>query len=231
MKNTELLNLIKSKVKHQPFQASNFFKQIKSDYSELAYYKALERLVKSKLLLKVSKGVYCLPMNTEFGVVKPSSNEIIEQYISKTKGMKIGYQLYNELNLSTQISKRYELYSNSLSGFTKNINDIHIKKVNLSFTQDIKTQIAMLEVLSHFETIEDLNLAVFRIYSEKFANNFDEKTFETVIKNIKYKKSTIAFLRDILNYFNSPNNLGRYLSSLSTYKYPRMEEIYESSSR
>ena len=145
--------------------------------------------------------------------------------------MKIGYQLYNELNLSTQISKKYLIYSNALSGFTKNIENINIKKVELSFTEEIKNQIAMMEILSNFETIQDLNLTAFRSYSEKFAKTFNEKCFEDVIKNISYKKSTIAFLREILNYFNKSNNLGRYLSSLSTYKYPKMEEIYESSSR
>ncbi len=231
MRSTELVKLIKTSEKYQPFNASEFYKKIDLEYSELSFYKALERLVKSQSLIKVSKGVYCLPIHTDFGVVKPSNKQIIEKYISKTKGMKIGYQLYNELNLSTQISKKYLIYSNALSGFTKNIENINIKKVELSFTEEIKNQIAMMEILSNFETIQDLNLTAFRSYSEKFAKTFNEKCFEDVIKNISYKKSTIAFLREILNYFNKSNNLGRYLSSLSTYKYPKMEEIYESSSR
>ena len=38
---------------------------------------------------------------------------------------------------------------------------------------------------------------------------------------------TISFLREILRYYEVTNNLDRHLSALSTYKHPRMEEIYE----
>ena len=231
MKSTELVKLIEANEKQQPFNASEFYEKIDSVCSEFSFYKALERLVKSQSLIKVSKGVYCLPIHTDFGVVKPSDKQIIGKYISENRGMKVGYQLYNELNLSTQISKKYVIYSNALSGFTKNIRNINIKKVNLSFTDEIKNQIAMLEVLSNFERIQDLNLNVFRSYSENFARNFNEKDFEEVINNIKYKKSTISFLKEILDYFNTSNDLGKYLSPLSTYKHPKTEDIYESSFR
>ena len=53
---------------------------------------------------------------------------------------------------------------------------------------------------------------------------------DLVINNVstkKYKKSTIAFMREILNHYQIKNNLDEYLPSLSEYKYPRMEEIYE----
>ena len=52
-----------------------------------------------------------------------------------------------------------------------------------------------------------------------------------VIANISYKKSTIAFLEEILEYYQITNCLSEYLSSLSDYKYPKMEEIYETSRR
>ena len=38
---------------------------------------------------------------------------------------------------------------------------------------------------------------------------------------------TISFLREILNYHKVENNLDEYLSSLSEYKHPKMEELYE----
>ena len=64
-------------------------------------------------------------------------------------------------------------------------------------------------------------------YTKQIAETFNEKAFEQVAGNKHYKKSTIAFLREILNFYNVKNNLNIYLSSLSEYKYPRMEEIYE----
>ena len=34
-------------------------------------------------------------------------------------------------------------------------------------------------------------------------------------------------MREVLNYYGVENNLNMYLSSLSEYKFPKMEEIYE----
>ena len=55
---------------------------------------------------------------------------------------------------------------------------------------------------------------------------FDFK-FEKVIAVEKFKKSTIAFQREVLNYYGIRNCLDRHLSAMSKYKHPKMEEIYE----
>ena len=47
-----------------------------------------------------------------------------------------------------------------------------------------------------------------------------------VLKNRKYKKSTIAFLERFLNYLGVENTLHRFLSALSSYAIPEMEEFY-----
>ena len=57
----------------------------------------------------------------------------------------------------------------------------------------------------------------------------DEKIFEQVYQQIRYQKKTISFLRAILNHYGVPNDLSKYLSPLSEYNHPTMEEIYESS--
>ena len=49
---------------------------------------------------------------------------------------------------------------------------------------------------------------------------YNEKTFENVISKIKYKKSTLAFLEQILNHFSIKNNIKKQLSTLSKYKIP-----------
>ena len=48
-----------------------------------------------------------------------------------------------------------------------------------------------------------------------------------VLKNRKYKKSTIAFLERFLNYLGVENTLHQFLSALSSYAIPEMEEFYE----
>ena len=79
----------------------------------------------------------------------------------------------------------------------------------------------------HFYNIEDINYPAFISFVKEIAEEYDEKTFEDVIRTINYKKSPISFLQEILNYFDKENNLHKYLSNLSVYKHPTMEEIYE----
>ncbi len=63
--------------------------------------------------------------------------------------------------------------------------------------------------------------------TERFASEFNEEAFDTVQNIIGYPKWTIAFLREVLDYHRTPNNLSRYLSTLTDYRFPKMEELYE----
>lgn len=60
-----------------------------------------------------------------------------------------------------------------------------------------------------------------------FAHSYSDKTTDYVLQNRKYKKSTIAFLERCLNYMGIKNGLAKYLSPLSEYAVPVMEELYE----
>lgn len=51
---------------------------------------------------------------------------------------------------------------------------------------------------------------------------------EATVREIKYKKSTIAFLAAFLNHFHIKNSLSEYLSPVSSYKIPNLEALYES---
>ena len=88
-----------------------------------------------------------------------------------------------------------------------------------------------LEVLQNFYTIQDINYSSFIEYSKKLALSFNNEAFDEVLWNKQYKKATISFFREILNYYGVENNLDIYLSSLSEYKHPKMEELYETSRR
>ena len=84
----------------------------------------------------------------------------------------------------------------------------------------------MMEVLQNFSEIQDLDYTQFIKFSEQFASSYSDEVFAQVCREIKYQKKTISFLRNILMHYSIPNNLGGYLSSLSEYKHPTMEEIY-----
>lgn len=221
-------NAIACYKKNELILASKLYSDaLSNEISEAAYYKMLERMCKNNELTKVAKGVYCIPNISKYGVVLPSENEIVSAFTKNNTGVTVGYAMYNELRLTTQIPKNVVIFSSSLENMSRKIRNVQIKQVRLHYSEKVKNMINCLEVLQNFYNIQDLNHHYFIKFIEEFVSNYDTETFQTVYAELAYKKSTIAFLREVLSFYNIPNNLDRYLSSLSTYKHPRMEELYE----
>ena len=97
----------------------------------------------------------------------------------------------------------------------------------LTFTEEVTNLSHGLEVLQNYNSIQEINYSAFLNYTKELASTFDTETFEKIISVKNYKKSTISFLQEVLNYYSVENNLNEYLSTLSSYKHPRMEDIYE----
>lgn len=208
--------------------ASKLYKtSLYNKVSEAAFYKTLERMCKSKEIVKIAKGTYHLPKVSKYGIVPLSEEDIISAFTKNCTGTVVGYSLYNALDLTTQVGKTIEIMSSSLDSFTKTIRNVVVHQVQIVFTENVKNMIHGLEVLQNYNNIQDINNLSFIKFTEKLADMYDEEIFKKVISVINYKKSTIAFLREILNFYDVKNNLNIYLSSLSEYKYPRMEEIYK----
>jgi len=168
-----------------------------------------------------------LPKVSKYGIVPPSEKEIISAFTENETGTVVGYSLYNSLNLTTQISKTVTVMSSALEGLTKSIRNVIVHQVPLEFSKEITNMVHGLEVLQNFNEIEDINYSAFLAYTERLAESFSAAAFEEIVSAKAYKKSTIAFLREILNYYKVKNNLNGHLSTLSEYKYPKMEELHE----
>lgn len=212
------------------FASKLYTQQLGNEVTESAYYKTLERLCKAGELCKIAKGTYYRPKTSKYGSVPPSQKEIVAAFTEKEKGTVVGYSLYNSLKLTTQVSKTVEVFSSALEQQTKNISNVLLQFCNLIYTPEINGMIHMMEVLQNFSEIQELNYSQFIRYCEQFSEIYNDAVFEQVCQQIRYQKKTIAFLRNILMHYQVPNNLNRYLSSLSEYKYPTMEEIYEAAS-
>ena len=221
-------NALKQFKENELIMAAKFYKKELSDkVSEAAYYKTLERMCKTGELVKIAKGTYHLPKVNKYGIIPPSEKEIVTAFTKNETGTVIGYSLYNALNLTTQIPKTVNVMSSALDSFTKTIRNVTVQQAPLKYSSRVQSMVHGLEVLQNFSTIQDMNYSAFLTFSEELAQNYDETVFEDVISKVNYKKSTISFLHEILNYYNRENNLDNYLSSLSEYKHPKMEEIYE----
>lgn len=208
------------------FVSKLYREKLAEQVSEPAFYKTLERMCKSGELSKIAKGVYCRPKFSKYGIVPPSEREIVSAFTENETGMEIGYSLYNSLNLTTQVSKTVTVLSSALEGFSKSIRNVVIERQELQFTEPIKNMVGAMEVFQNFSQIQDISYPGFLTFTKSFAERFDNKAFEEVNRAMKYQKSTIAFAQEVLRHYHVENGLSKHLSTLSTYKHPRMEEIY-----
>ena len=144
----------------------------------------IERLNKKGKINRVSKGIYVIPDECEFGVIPITEEDIINEFTSNEKGVVVGYRLYNILNLTTQVAFKFNIYSSKISEECKIINTVTIKYADLEFTNEIKTMIEYLEVLENFRTIQDLNYLNFIKYTEKFINAYNDFTLEKILKRL-----------------------------------------------
>ena len=150
----------------------------------------------------------------------------IDHYIENGQGMVIGYRLYNQLGLTSQISKNVELLSNALSENRKTVSNIKVSRLDLNFDATTCRALATLEILQNYRHIEDINRQQLAEYMQKYALDYSEESVVKVLTARKYQKSTIAFLASFLDFWNIEHTLPQYLSRLSTYAFPQMEEFY-----
>lgn len=82
----------------------------------------------------------------------------------------------------------------------------------------------MLDIMQNCEKINLLNQKTLMRYLAYYCQLYSDEAANYVIKNKKYKKSTIAFLVDILDKFGVKHSLNKYLSPLSKYKIPILKK-------
>lgn len=192
-----------------------------------SYYKALERFVKSNELVHLTKGVYYRPRITSLGIIPICEHEILDFYLNSNQGLIIGYRMFNEKGLTTQVSKRIDILSTNTVDNKKHVQNVHVQKIDIALSDTIVSTIETLEIFQNHRNIEDLNLMRLKSYMERFAQLYSDQDLEQVLKIRKYKKSTLASLGVYLDYLDIDNNIPQYLSPLSTYQTIDMEKLYE----
>lgn len=227
-----LINTVETEIQKYPenqvIVANELYKKVATELSEQNFYKSLERLHKSGKLAHLTKGLYYRPKVGRFGQVPISEKEIVHHYIKNNRGVMIGYRMYNEKGITSQISKRTEILSSALSEEKKNIQNVLVRKASVALTGKTIPVIEMLEILQDYRNIEDINKKALLTCINAFAEKYSDKAANAVLTKMKYKKSTIAFMAAVLNHLHVPHTLDKYLSPLSDYKIPNVEVLYES---
>jgi len=227
-KKATVLKEINKKPEGSIISASKLYKEkFANVMSEVAFAKTMSRLCESGEVVRVSRGVYCKAINTKYGMILPGERDITNVYTENNKGMEVGYALYNKIGVTTQVSKKKEIFSSSVDCQSKQIGNVNIRKVNLKYTNETIAVIQLMELLYHIENIQDLNENMTASCFYMLSKNYNDRVFDSVQKEIKYPRWVIASLREVLGRFGVENSLNRYLSTYSKYRIPNMRSIYE----
>ena len=196
---------------------------------EHAFYKTISRLTQSKEIERLTKGIYCKPKIGRFGKMISSEKNILEYYLgmSGNKGVVVGYRMFNKYKLTSQISKGVEVYSNKTEQEKKKVLNVEIKNANLKFDVSTIKMIELINFLENYYRIEDLNKYNAKLFIEDAVTYYNDKTLDKLIKMIGYKKSTLASLKNILDFYKVNHSISRYLNRLSNYKSISMETLNE----
>ena len=128
-----------------------------SEIPEAAFYKAMERFCKNNRLVHLTNGLYYKPKESRFGQVPISDKEIARYYMRSGKGIIIGYCLYNEKGITTQVSKTIEVLSNAIKSKRKTAGNVKIQKMDMQFTSENIPIVEALEILQNYGKIQDVN--------------------------------------------------------------------------
>ena len=233
MKYTQVIfkEIMKYKTK-EIIVANQLYKEKFKYISEPTYYKVLSRLEFSGALVRISKGIYCKPEEGKFQKIIANEKNIIEYYIGKNenKGVFSGYRLFSKYKMTTQVSKNIELLSTISTNEKTTIKNISIKKINLKLNQRTIKMVEFLEILQNYMRIEELNYKKFCEYIKISVNNYNEETVKEILKSVKYKKSTIASLVNVLNFYKIETKLNESLNGTSKYKSVEMEKMHAAAS-
>ena len=148
-----------------------------------AVIKALNRMVTSSKIAKLSKGKYFKPENTPFGKLRPSQSQILKDLLEengKITGYLTGYSIYNQLGLTTQVSNTIQIGKNQIRpNFKRERYTISFVKQKNTVTKENIPLLQILDAIRYIKKIPDAGieasckrlLAILKKLSEKEINS------------------------------------------------------------
>ena len=194
--------------------------------------KTLNRLAVSGKIKKLSKGKFYKPEQTPFGELKPPQEEVVKDLLKedgKIIGYLTGYSIYNQLQLTTQISNLIQIGRNQTRPKLKRGNyTISFVKQKNRITRENIPFLQVLDALRYIKKIPDAPidfvckrfLAILGAYQEK-------ELMSMVQLSLKYPPSTRALLGAILDELGKDNwtkPLYDSLNPVTKYKLAGAEE-------
>ena len=124
-----------------------------------AVIKALNRMVASGKIAKLSKGKYYKPENTPFGNLQPNQAQVLKDLLEENRkitGYLTGYSIYNQLGLTTQVSNTVQIGKNQVRpNFKRERYTITFVKQKNIITKDNIPLLQVLDAIRYIKDFED----------------------------------------------------------------------------
>lgn len=192
---------------------------------EQALIKALNRMVLSGKIAKLSKGKYYKPETTPFGDLLPNQKQIVKDLLEekgKIKGYLTGYSIYNQLGLTTQVSNTIQIGRNEIRPcFKRDAYTIAFIKQKNSITKDNIPLLQILDAIRYIKKIPDTNTANSCIRFIAILKQFKEKDLLLIMRlAIKYPPATRALLGAMIDELKLTKTASLYdsLNPITKYK-------------
>ena len=203
-----------------------------------AIIKALNRMVNSGKIEKLSKGRYFKPEKTPFGTLQPNQEQIVKDLIhenGKVMGYLTGYSIYNKLGLTTQVSNIIQIGKNQTRPKFKR------ERYTISFVKQkniiIKKNIHLLQILDSIKYIKKIPDTTIKASCLRFLEivrtlTLDDKK-ELIRLSLKYPPSTRALLGTLLDEIHNKSitdRLKESLNPITKYEIPDVGKIFTKAS-
>jgi len=181
---------------------------------------ALNRLVSSGKIVRLSKGLFYKPEITEFGVLRPPEYQVVKNLL-EDNGIIIGYltgvSAFNKLGLTTQLSNTIQIGTNIDRKSKKRgkFNIRFIKQKN-TITKDIIYFLQILDSIRFIKKIPDSDVTISYIRIRTLIKNLSKNEKEIIAKlALKYNPGTRALTGAILDQVAESDITDKLLGSLN----------------
>lgn len=194
--------------------------------SQEAIIKALNRLVVSGKIVKLSKGRFYKPETTPFGKLEPNQTQIVKDLLEtdgKVTGYLTGYSIYNQLGLTTQISNTIQVGKNEIRpAFKRGRYTISFVKQKNVITKGNIPLLQLLDAIRYIKKIPDTTVSAACKRFLAIIKKLSEKDKSTLVRlALKYPPATRALLGVILETIGDSRlttPLRKSLNPITVYK-------------
>lgn len=237
---TKIADIVRDKVGRLPIGYVFTYEDVMSDVeTRQAVIKALNRLVESGRVSKLSKGKFYKPEKTVFGELMPPQEEIVKDLLledGKVVGYLTGLSVYNRLGLTTQVGNTIEVARNNVrSSFKRERYRIKVIRQKNIITKENYPLLQLLDVLRFIKKIPDSSIAESIARMVKVISvQTDDELKRMVRLSSKYPPSTRALFGAILDELEKgelARPLQNSLNPISTYKLEGSDQVLRYASK